>query len=44
MSQVVSDGEAGAVAKTPKLQHIGKPASKAPTSDPVEDPKRDDLM
>lgn len=42
-SQAVTNGNAGAVVKTPKLQRLSKPASKAPASDPVEEPERGDL-
>ncbi len=44
MSQAVSDGDTGAAVKTPKLQRVGNPASKAAMSDPVEEPERCELM
>jgi len=39
-----ADGEAGAAVKTPKLQRDTKPSSKAPMSDPVEEPERCESM
>ena len=39
-----SDDDAGTAVKTPKLQRVTNPASKNPTSDPVEEPERCDLM